>query len=177
MTPPIPPLAAAKLTGSLFLAGNSVTAECDSFTNSVQLATADFVETVAPQGAGTTSGMLGYMFWAAECEGTRTQCTTPPNTCQGGLGVGSLYFNIPIPMPVLRQDSVLTTVTLQSTAYLPGQGFRFDVTGSVGASCAVQTSTNLRTWISIQTNIVPFAFTDLFGTPLPGNFYRAVVVQ
>ena len=29
------------------------------------------MQTAAPNGAGHTSGMLGYMFWAAECQGTR----------------------------------------------------------------------------------------------------------
>jgi len=57
-----------------------------------------------PNGAGTTSGMLGYMFWAAECQGTRTICTTPPNTCEGGVGVGARTYSIPIPMPPLRQN-------------------------------------------------------------------------
>ncbi len=104
MSPPIPPLAPAKLTGSLFLTGRGVTAECKSFTSSVNYAARNYVETVAPNGAGTTPGMLGYMFWAAECEGTKTTCTTPPNTCEGGLGAGSKFFNIPIPLPALRQQ-------------------------------------------------------------------------
>ena len=103
-SPPIPPLAPAKFTGSLFLAGRRVTPECTTFTSSVNYATRSYVQTVAPNGAGTTPGMLGYMFWAAECEGTRTACTTPPNTCEGGLGAGSKFFNVPIPMPALRQQ-------------------------------------------------------------------------
>ena len=105
MSPPVPPLAPCKLTGSLFLTGRGVTAECKSFAKSVNFATANYVETVAPtKGYGITPGMLGYMFWAAECEGTKTTCTTPPNTCEGGLGVGSLTFNIQFPMPALRQQ-------------------------------------------------------------------------
>ena len=63
-----------------------------------------FVETVAPAGVGTTDGMLGVMFWAAECQGTHTVCTTPPNTCQGGAGVGATTYGIPLPMPGLRQQ-------------------------------------------------------------------------
>jgi hypothetical protein len=59
-----------------------------------------FVETVAP--AGATDGMLGVMFWAAECQGTHRVCTTPPNTCQGG--VGATTYGIPLPMPGLRQQ-------------------------------------------------------------------------
>ena len=103
-SPPIPPLAPAKFTGSLWLTSRHTLPECTSFDSSVQKATGNYVQSVAPNGAGTTSGMLGYMFWAAECEGTRTVCTTPPNTCEGGLGAGAKFFNIPVPMPALRRQ-------------------------------------------------------------------------
>jgi hypothetical protein len=101
-----PPLAPAKLTGSLFEVpntGTQVLPECVNFSASLQNSTGSWVETVAPAGAGTTDGMLGYMFWAAECQGSGT-CTTPPNTCQGGIGVGAQTYAIPIPMPALRQE-------------------------------------------------------------------------
>ena len=103
-SPPIPPLAPAKFTGSLWLVGNKVIPECANFSASLQNSTGSYVQTVAPNGAGTTPGMLGYVFWAAECEGTRTVCTTPPNTCEGGVGVGASTYNVPIPMPPLRQQ-------------------------------------------------------------------------
>jgi hypothetical protein len=103
--PPIPPLAPAKFTGSLYLVqGTKVLPECNAFNSSLQKSTGTFVRSVAPNGAGTTTGMLGYMFWAAECQGTRTPCTTPPNTCEGGVGVGATTYTIPIPMPALRQQ-------------------------------------------------------------------------
>src|SRR5580700_6979974 len=103
--PPIGPLAPAKFTGSVYLVtGHSPAPECNNFSASLQNSTGSFVETVAPNGAGTTSGMLGYLFWAAECQGTRTVCTTPPNTCQGGTGVGAATYNIAFPMPPLRQN-------------------------------------------------------------------------
>ena len=103
--PPIPPLAPAKFTGSVFLTdSNKVIPECNNFSSSLEDSTGSFVQTVAPAGAGTTSGMLGYMFWAAECPSTRNVCTIPPNTCQGGVGTGSKTYNIPIPMPALRQQ-------------------------------------------------------------------------
>jgi hypothetical protein len=102
--PPIPPLAPAKFTGGLWLVGSKPIAECTNFNNSLQKSTASYVQSVLPKGAGTSSGMLGYMFWAAECQGTRAVCTTPPNSCQGGIGGGATYFNIPIPMPALRQQ-------------------------------------------------------------------------
>lgn len=98
----VPPLAPAKLTGSLWLVGGQP--NCATFSSSDQNAGANFVETVPPNGAGTTAGMLGYMFWAAGCQGNGTGCTFPPTTCQGGAGVGAATFNIPIPMPGLRSQ-------------------------------------------------------------------------
>jgi len=103
--PPIPPLAPAKFTGSLFITdGHNAIPECTNFSLSLEDSTGTYVQTVAPNGAGTTSGMLGYMFWAAECPSTRNICTTPPNTCQGGVGVGARTYSIPLPMPALRQQ-------------------------------------------------------------------------
>lgn len=98
----VPALAPAKLTGSLWLIGGDP--NCDDFSNSDQNTAASFVETLAPDGAGTTDGMLGYMFWAAGCQGNGTGCTFPPDGCQAGMGGAATAFNIPIPMPALRQQ-------------------------------------------------------------------------
>jgi hypothetical protein len=103
-SPPIPPLAAAKFTGALYIVtGQSPCPECVNFNTSLQKSTGNYVQTVATK-TGTTNGMLGYMFWASECPSTRRICTTPPNTCEGGVGVGAGTYNIPIPMPALRQQ-------------------------------------------------------------------------
>jgi len=98
----VPPMAPAKLTGSLWLIGSK--ANCNNFSNSDQNTAASFVETLAPAGAGTTTGMLGYMFWAAGCQGNGTGCTFPPTTCENGMGGAATAFSIPIPMPALRQN-------------------------------------------------------------------------
>jgi hypothetical protein len=104
-SPVILPLAPAKFTGSLYIVtGKSPAPECVDFNSSQQKATGDFVQTVAPNGAGTTSGMLGFMFWAAEMPSTRRITTAPPNSCFGGVGAGATFYNIPIPMPALRQQ-------------------------------------------------------------------------
>jgi hypothetical protein len=100
----VPPLAPAKLTGSLWVVGNSPIANCTNFSASDQNAAANFVENVPPNGAGTSNGMLGYMFWGGGCQGNGTVCTYPPNTCEGGVGVGSKTFNVPEPMTALRQQ-------------------------------------------------------------------------
>jgi len=102
--PPIPPLAPAKFTGSLYLTGSKSLPECTNFGSSLQKSTGAYVQSASPHGAGTTSGMLGYMFWAAECQGTRTVCTTPPNSCENGMGVGAAFYAVPVPMPALRQQ-------------------------------------------------------------------------
>jgi len=103
--PPILPLAPAKFTGGLYIVtGKSAAKECVDFNNSLQKACGNYVQTVAPNGAGTTSGMLGFMFWAAETPSSRRISTTPPNSCEGGVGAGAGFYNIPIPMPALRQQ-------------------------------------------------------------------------
>lgn len=103
--PPILPLAPAKFTGAIYLVtGTRASPECVNFSSSLTNSTGLFVQTVAPNGAGTTSGMLGYMFWASECPSTRRVCTVPPNSCEGGVGVGATTYGIPIPMPPLRQS-------------------------------------------------------------------------
>ena len=103
--PPILPLAPAKFTGGLYIVtGTRACPECINFSSSLINSTGTYVQTVVPNGAGTTSGMLGYMFWAAECPSSRRVCTTPPNTCEGGVGVGAQTYSIPIPMPPLRQS-------------------------------------------------------------------------
>ena len=103
--PPIPPLAPAKFTGGLYVvAGTNIAPECNNFNNSLQKSTGSFVQSVTPNGAGTTSGMLGYMFWAAEMPSERRITTAPPNSCEGGVGVGATFYTIPIPMSALRQQ-------------------------------------------------------------------------
>ena len=103
-SPVIPPLAPAKFTGSLYLKGNL--ANCNNFASSEQAADASFVQTVQPNGAGTTAGMLGFMFWATEYPSSRNNYspTWPPNSCEGGMGVASSTFNVPVPMQALRQQ-------------------------------------------------------------------------
>lgn len=104
-SPPILPLAPAKFAGSLYIAGQSrVPPECTTFSASLESSTGTYVETVVPNGAGTSPGMLGYMFWAAERPSLRGSTTTPPNTCQGGVGVGAKTYAVPIPMQALRQS-------------------------------------------------------------------------
>src|SRR5258708_14130949 len=99
----VPPLAPAKLAGSVWVVGNTVIPNCNNYPTSDQEVAANFVETIAPAGAGTTSGMLGYMFWGGGCQGNCTGCTFPPDTCEAGAVPGPTALKVPIPMPALRQ--------------------------------------------------------------------------
>jgi hypothetical protein len=104
-SPPVPPLAPAKFTGALYIAeGSKVRPECGNYGASVTKAVAPYVQSAAPNGAGTTAGMLGFMFWAAERPSTRGVGTAPPNTCEGGVGAGATALGIPLPLPALRQS-------------------------------------------------------------------------
>jgi hypothetical protein len=104
--PPILPKAPAKITVSLWLTdGRKPNPNCVRFFDSSQLAKAAYVQTVQPNGAGATPGFLGYMFWAAECPSSRNVCTTPPNSCEGGMGEGAVHFDIqPLDFKVLREQ-------------------------------------------------------------------------
>jgi len=100
---PLLPLAPSKFTGSVYLAdGGKAIPECVNYSKSLQSATRSFVEGVRPNGAGVTSGMLGFMFWAAERPAVRGIGTVPPNSCEKGTGAGATALNIPIPMSALR---------------------------------------------------------------------------
>jgi hypothetical protein len=104
--PPIPSLAPAKFTGGLYVAlGGKALPECTTYSRSLQAGTRSWVESAAPKpGVGTTPGLLGYMFWAAERPSTRGIGTVPPNTCEGGMGVAATAMGVPLPMPALRQQ-------------------------------------------------------------------------
>ena len=101
----VPAVAPARLTGSLWAVGNSPSPNCiGPFASSDQESGYNFVSTIPASGSGTSSGMLGYMFWGGGCQGNGTVCTYPPDTCQVGMGGGATTFNIPTGTFALRQQ-------------------------------------------------------------------------
>ena len=104
--PPILPKAPAKIAVSLWLTDSRrPNANCADFSASSLLEKAGYVQTVQPKGAGSTHGLLGYMLWAAECPSSRNVCTSPPDSCEGGMGAGATYFDIqPLDFSTLRQN-------------------------------------------------------------------------
>ena len=102
--PPVLPLAPARFTGALYLKGNI--ANCLNYGASEQKADANYVQKVLPNSVafptGFTPGMLGYMFWAAGTPSAR-RGYVPTTDCTGGMGVAAGIFNVPVPMPALRE--------------------------------------------------------------------------
>lgn len=96
-SPPILPLPPARFTAAVRLVlGSTPEPECNNFTTSLQNTTGVFAQTIAPNGAGVTPGILGYMFWGAEAQS--------PATCEGGVGVGAKNYNLPLPMSPLERQ-------------------------------------------------------------------------
>jgi hypothetical protein len=63
--------------------------------------------------------------------------------------------------------------TLSAPVFAIGQ-FQFTVTGVPDFTYAVETSTNLIDWTSVETNTSPFVITDTNVFDAPTHFYRAV---
>ena len=93
--PVILPKAPNRFIGGLYIKGNL--ANCSNFSSSEQNQHSAYVQTVSPEGAGVSNGMLGFMFWAAEYPSAQKNyvATSPPNSCEGGMGVASMEFEIP----------------------------------------------------------------------------------
>jgi hypothetical protein len=65
------------------------------------------------------------------------------------------------------------TITLTSLFYLRGK-FSFNVSGEANYQCIVQVSTNRVDWISAETNMTPFTFTDVEAGQFKERYYRTV---
>jgi hypothetical protein len=75
------------------------------------------------------------------------------------------------------QPAVLTIEPLLLTAInLGNAGFSISSVG-IGGTYVIETSTNLSTWQSLQTNISPFTFVDTNPVSGPSRFYRSVLVH
>jgi hypothetical protein len=69
-----------------------------------------------------------------------------------------------------------TAAVLTSTNSFKGQ-FNFSVAGISGYQYVVQASSNLKDWVSIQTNTSPFAFSDVDAAKYNQRFYRTYCLQ
>jgi hypothetical protein len=67
----------------------------------------------------------------------------------------------------------LNTSANLTTMVRTGGQFSFQVTGIAGAKYAVEASSDLTRWSSVQTNTSPFTFQDGMTNGVGQRFYRA----
>jgi hypothetical protein len=75
--------------------------------------------------------------------------------------------------PASKIQVAAAPATLDSAGMVNGQ-FTFTVNGTTDSSYAVQATTDLVNWTSVQTNTAPFLFTDPNSSAAGKKFYRAV---
>jgi uncharacterized repeat protein (TIGR01451 family) len=59
----------------------------------------------------------------------------------------------------------------------PSKGFSLSITNDAGYTVIIQASTNLVTWVPVETNVAPFTFTNFDNTNFSLRFYRALIEQ
>jgi hypothetical protein len=101
-----------------------------------------------------------------------TNVTGPYSDVVAAFSPWSPTFNRPRAFFRLRSP----TVNLVPTNHLPGQ-FSLTCQGIPGCVFVIQASTNLSTWVNLQTNCSPFTFTDTNAAQYPRRFYRAAVAH
>jgi hypothetical protein len=65
---------------------------------------------------------------------------------------------------------------LLNAGLLAGQ-FQLNCPGVAGCNFVIQASTNLKTWVNLQTNTSPFSFVDTNAWQYPRRFYRAMLAH
>jgi DNA-binding beta-propeller fold protein YncE len=91
----------------------------------------------------------------------------PPNLFQGYSGNGEIII-IAVPTPL--------AITTRAAFGFTNGAFGFNVTGPSGSNVVIQASTDLQTWIPLQTNLLgsgPLYFSDVQSTTNVQRFYRA----
>jgi hypothetical protein len=70
-----------------------------------------------------------------------------------------------------------TPGVLSQAAGLSAGQFGFNLSGTAGAQYAVEASTDLVNWVTLQTNVAPFQFIDSNAVQFPRRFYRTLSIQ
>jgi hypothetical protein len=92
--------------------------------------------------------------------------------------VVSAAIVVPI-VPAFTPANIVTAplpATLTAMTSANGQ-FTFNVSGTPDYQYAVQASSNMTDWVSVETNAAPFVFTDANASQFNQRFYRVVSVS
>jgi hypothetical protein len=104
--------------------------------------------------------------------------TTPVTTPVATPKVVSAAIVVPV-VPAFTPANIVTAplpATLTAMTSANGQ-FTFNVSGTPDYQYAVQASSNMTDWVSVQTNAAPFVFTDANASQFNQRFYRVVSVS
>src|SRR5262249_49474158 len=89
----------------------------------------------------------------------------------------ALDYTVPTILLSAQQMGELTPPVLRWPAFSIDNNFQFNVTGSTGFLYIVQGSTDLFNWSPLQTNTMPFSFTDSNAAGFDARFYRAMFTR
>jgi hypothetical protein len=168
-----------------------------TFVGSLLFATATKSQGLASATIGWTpspsSNVAGYYIYYGTSSGNYTSVVPVSNVTNvtiSGLTSGLTYyfaatsydssynqsaFSPEISAVVGSTGSVAATLT--STALSSGKQFSFKVSGATGYQYAVQASTDLVNWVTLQTNFSPFTFTDSNSSQFSHRFYRTAHIS
>lgn len=95
----------------------------------------------------------------------------------GDYGVGGNGTIFRISVGTATSSATVSIITNNVFGFSNGQ-FGFDITGPSTSTVVIQASTNLQTWIPVETNLLgatPLYFSDPQSRATPLRFYRAVL--
>ncbi len=146
----------------------------------------------APKVVYASPDSIGTLTFKPLAKASGTATITVTVTVQSGLKkistsqkftVTVLPQNL-VPNAVAKAAVTSVSPTPAAPAYLESAGvvdghFSFTVTGTgtAGSQYAVQSSSDLANWTSVQTNTAPFVFTDENSSATDKKFYRAVSLK
>jgi uncharacterized repeat protein (TIGR03803 family) len=131
----------------------------------------------------TPSGLLTPLFAVNEIDGglPRAGLVQGPDgsfygeSSQYGVGGDGTIFRISV--GTVTSSATVSIITNNAFGFSNGQ-FGFDITGPSTSTVVIQASTNLQTWIPVETNLLgttPLYFSDPQSRATPLRFYRAVL--
>jgi hypothetical protein len=129
--------------------------------------------------------VVGYDIYYGGLSGIFTNETTVGNVTNAtipSLAVGATYYFVVTAVNSSGIQSsfssqlpyTLLTAPMVGLPIFSNSGFSFAVAGASGSNCVIQVSTNLINWVPLETNAVPFQFTDPNANHFSRRFYRAV---
>lgn len=134
----------------------------------------------------TDSDVAGYRIYYGTASGHYSGVVTVGNTNAAtitGFTAGITYYFAATSYDSAGVESDLSneasytvpfTQLALTSAISSATQFRFTVSGAAGQLYAVQASTNLTDWTTVQINAAPFTFADTNTAAFPRRFFRAV---